>query len=64
MAEFLYSNMDREIEVYGYDSVVKSNWSMCHGGCGVLVYMKDGKAVKITGRRIPGFFHSDGGRQC
>jgi len=49
MAEFIYSNTDREIEVYGYDSVVKSYCRMCHGGCGVLVYTKNGKAVKIAG---------------
>jgi anaerobic selenocysteine-containing dehydrogenase len=49
MAEFIYSNIDREMEVYGYDSVVKSHCRMCHGGCGVLVYTKDGKAVKIAG---------------
>jgi len=49
MPEFIYSNVDREIEAYGYDSVVKSHCRMCHGGCGVLVYTKDGKAVKIAG---------------
>ena len=49
MAEFIYSNIDREMEVYGYDSVVKSHCRMCHGGCGVLVYSKNGRAVKIAG---------------
>jgi len=49
MAEFIYSNIDREMEVYGYDSVVKSHCRMCHGGCGVLVYTKNGGAVKIAG---------------
>ena len=49
MAEFIYSNIDREMEVYGYDSVVKSHCRMCHGGCGVLVYTKNGRAVKIAG---------------
>jgi len=49
MAEFIYSNVEKEMEVYGYDSVVKSHCRMCHGGCGVLVYTKDGKAVKIAG---------------
>lgn len=49
MAEFTYANVEREMEVYGYDSVVKSHCRMCHGGCGVLVFVKDGKAVKITG---------------
>ena len=48
MSEFSYSNVKREMEVYGYDSVVKSHCRMCHGGCGVYVYVKDGKAVKIA----------------
>jgi len=47
--EFSYGNAAREMEVYGYDSVVKSHCRMCHGGCGVLVYVKDGRAVKVTG---------------
>ena len=46
---FKYSNTERELEVYGYDSVVKSHCRMCHGGCGVLVYVKDGKVAKIAG---------------
>ena len=37
------------MEVYGYDSVVKSHCRMCHGGCGVLVYLKGGKVAKIAG---------------
>ncbi|MFC1532426.1 molybdopterin-dependent oxidoreductase [Thermodesulfobacteriota bacterium] len=49
MQEFKYSNIEREMEVYGFDSVVKSHCRMCHGGCGVLVYVKDGKVAKITG---------------
>ena len=49
MDEFLHSNTEREMEVYGYDSVVKSHCRMCHGGCGVLVYVKDGKIAKIAG---------------
>ena len=49
MAEFIYSNVEREMEVYGYDSMVKSHCRMCHGGCGVLVYVKDGKVAKIAG---------------
>jgi anaerobic selenocysteine-containing dehydrogenase len=49
MTEFRYSNADREIEFYGYDTVVKSHCRMCHGGCGVLVYTKDGKAAKVVG---------------
>ena len=49
MVEFMYSNAEKEMEVYGFDTVVKSHCRMCHGGCGVLVYLKDGKAVKIAG---------------
>jgi anaerobic selenocysteine-containing dehydrogenase len=49
MAEFSYSNIEREMEVYGYDRVVKSHCRMCHGGCGVLVYVKDGRVAKIAG---------------
>ena len=49
VAEFKYSNVAREMEVYGYDSVVKSHCRMCHGGCGVFVYVKDGKIKKIAG---------------
>jgi anaerobic selenocysteine-containing dehydrogenase len=49
MSEFSFSNAKREMEVYGFDTVVKSHCRMCHGGCGVLVYTKNGKAVKIAG---------------
>jgi len=49
MAEFRYSNADKEMAFYGFDGVVKSHCRMCHGGCGVLVYTRDGKAVKIAG---------------
>ncbi|UCH23830.1 MAG: molybdopterin-dependent oxidoreductase [Deltaproteobacteria bacterium] len=49
MAEFVFSNAAREMEVYGYDSVVKSHCRMCHGGCGVLIYTKNGKVAKIAG---------------
>ena len=49
MSEFRYSNVEKEMKVYGYDAVVKSHCRMCHGGCGVLVYTKNGKAVKIAG---------------
>jgi len=49
MAEFTYANVKREMEVYGYDAVVKSHCRMCHGGCGVLVYLKGGKVEKIAG---------------
>lgn len=49
MNKFIYSNIEKEIEVYGYDGVVKTHCRMCHGGCGVLVYTKNKKAVKIAG---------------
>ena len=49
MSEFVYSNIEKEMELYGYDSVVKSHCRMCHGGCGVLVYVKEGRAAKIAG---------------
>ncbi len=49
MGKFSYSNVEREMEVYGYDTVVRSHCRMCHGGCGVLVYTRNGKAVKIAG---------------
>ncbi len=49
MGEFSYSNVEREMEVYGYDSMVKSHCRMCHGGCGVLVYVKEGKIARIAG---------------
>jgi anaerobic selenocysteine-containing dehydrogenase len=49
MSEFSYSNVEREMALYDYDSVVQSHCRMCHGGCGVLVYTKGGKAVKIAG---------------
>ncbi len=49
MSEFRYSNVEKEMEVYGYDAVVKSHCRMCHGGCGVLVYTKNGRVAKIAG---------------
>jgi anaerobic selenocysteine-containing dehydrogenase len=49
LSEFTFSNVQREMEVYGYDSVTRSHCRMCHGGCGVLVYTRNGKAVKIAG---------------
>jgi anaerobic selenocysteine-containing dehydrogenase len=29
--------------------IVKTTCGMCHGGCGALVYVEDGKAIKIEG---------------
>ena len=49
MADFKYSNIEKEMETYGFDKVIKSHCRMCHGGCGVLVYIKDGKVAKIAG---------------
>lgn len=49
MAEFVYANIEKEMKNYGYDAVVKSHCRMCHGGCGVLVYTKNGKVAKIAG---------------
>jgi anaerobic selenocysteine-containing dehydrogenase len=49
MADFVHSNVDREMEIYGYEDVVKSHCRMCHGGCGVLVYVKNGQVAKIAG---------------
>lgn len=33
------------------ERVVKSSCRMCHGICGVLVHMKDGRVIKVTGDR-------------
>ncbi len=49
MTRFKYSNIEREMDAYGYDAAVKSHCRMCHGGCGVIIYLKDGRAVKIGG---------------
>ena len=52
--EFMYSNVEREIKVYGYDSMVKSHCRGCHGGCGVYIYIKDGKVRRSRGiRNVP-----------
>jgi anaerobic selenocysteine-containing dehydrogenase len=49
MQEFRFSNVEKEMEVYGYDEMIKSSCRGCHGGCGVYVYVKDGKIAKIQG---------------
>jgi anaerobic selenocysteine-containing dehydrogenase len=49
MYEYKYANAEREMEFYRFDSVIKSHCRMCHGGCGVLVFIKDGKVAKIAG---------------
>ncbi len=49
MIQYKHSNVEREMEAYGYDTVVKSHCRLCHGGCGVLIYLKEGKIEKIAG---------------
>lgn len=49
MHGFRYANVEREMELYGYDQVVRSHCRMCHGGCGVLVFLKEGVVRKILG---------------
>ncbi len=49
MPNFVHSNIEKEVSVYNYDAVVKSHCRMCHGGCGVLIYLKDEKVAKIAG---------------
>jgi anaerobic selenocysteine-containing dehydrogenase len=49
MTEFKYSNVEKEMQTYGFDAVIKSHCRMCHGGCGVLVYVKNGEVKKIAG---------------
>ena len=49
MVEFVYSNVEKEIAAKGYDRVVRSHCRMCHGGCGALIYLKNGRIEKING---------------
>ena len=49
MTTYRHSNVEREMEVYDFDRVVKSHCRGCHGGCGVLVYVRDGRVEKIAG---------------
>lgn len=44
-----HADVEREMELYGYDQVVRSHCRMCHGGCGVLVFLKEGVVRKILG---------------
>ena len=46
---FNHSNVERELSANGYDYMVKSHCRMCHGGCGVYVYVKEGRVAKIAG---------------
>lgn len=49
MTELTYSNVEAEMKAGGYDEMIKSHCRMCHGGCGVYVYMKAGRVAKIAG---------------
>ena len=49
MRENTLRKIEKEMKLYGYDSYVRSHCRMCHGGCGVIVYLKNGKVEKITG---------------
>jgi anaerobic selenocysteine-containing dehydrogenase len=49
MVQWMHATIEKEMATYGYDAVVKSHCRMCHGGCGVLVYTKDGRAARIAG---------------
>ena len=39
----------REMRLHGYDQMVRSHCRMCHGGCGVRIYLKKGRVRKIAG---------------
>lgn len=47
--EMKFSDVEREMRLHGYDEMVKSHCRMCHGGCGVYVYLKAGRVEKIAG---------------
>ena len=49
MSQFRASQVEREMQVNGYDGFVKSHCRMCHGGCGVIVYTQNGRVEKIAG---------------
>ena len=49
MQRFRYANIEKELSFYGYDKAIKSHCRMCHGGCGVIIYLKDGVIKKISG---------------
>lgn len=49
MQRFSFSNVEREMDAYGYDGAVRSHCRMCHGGCGVIVYTRGGRVEKIAG---------------
>lgn len=37
------------MSMFGEEQVIKSNCRGCHGGCGVVVHVKDGRITKIEG---------------
>jgi anaerobic selenocysteine-containing dehydrogenase len=37
------------VMVVGEEQVIRSNCRICHGGCGVLVHVRDGRVVKVEG---------------
>lgn len=41
--ERMFSSQDEDIKIY------KSACRMCHGGCGTLVHVKDGRVLKVVG---------------
>src|SRR4249920_2397167 len=43
------------------DAILKSVCRSCHGGCGVLLHVKDGRLVKVEGDRDSPLSH---GRLC
>jgi len=50
MSEFRYSKRRKgNGKSMATTAVVKSHCRMCHGGCGVLVYTKNGRVAKIAG---------------
>lgn len=36
----------------GKEEIIRSNCRGCHGGCGVLVHVRDGTIVKIEGETL------------
>ena len=38
-----------EVSGQSAESVVRSHCRICHGGCGVLVHVKDGRVIRIEG---------------
>jgi len=49
MEGFRHAHVEKEMRLYGYDRVIRTHCRMCHGGCGVLVFLKEGIVKKILG---------------